>query len=866
MKIDTSVLHEMKPSKTTKTDHVLRVPRIDLLIDCVPKNPLCETTISLEKKRLFIGDGRWIMKLSDVKDSVYQEAEHLLQTINKGEIIRNTKLGIVSRNNMKNFTCNFQIEEQNDLKQLCNFLEGFLSKHYQITNREGAMDVFGDASHRAEPPMSRLQSNPSSSYTKSLNHVKPLPPSQKKRRITYGRSNLQRPSSRYFDREPYSHSVNDERENNDSSLFNEKSLNKRHSDRKYRAAKTEKFEIDLFDEDYSSVDRNDELSVTNDDESISNTIVKGDGQMVADALQLKDTDVIGQTISSKRNGNQLLKVGNRLKKMRTTTNNCDSDDDILDDEVMSIKATTPKSTSYYMSPSNRDVTIKSSSIVSPDTQSMNEPTSSDLDEHHNDVPSKTIQSYFFAPQSSQNNKAQKSNNSSAGLQISQREKSEDFTSKTMNPTSSPYFQKKADSRNSLGRNEVKSTKVIGFNDKICSPSLNKETESKNSEAKNSSSRESSPDKNSVTNPYLKKSPLVSKTTTKKVNFAGLRNLGNTCYLNSSVQMLFSINGFIDDLRNFYTEKLKYSSQAMPLTAALLDLADTISSVKTGAVHTRTQSAPVDPSDLKKIMDRLSTRFLGNKQRDAHEFISDLIDLIHDELEGSHDKTDEKERTKILPTDDYFRLDVKVCLTCDQCGFCRSMEEMHRCLSIEVGNSSDELWTANKGLEQFFGTEKREISCEKCTEGSTATQTMHVISRPKALFLHLKRFIIDNNSSNLGSSTSDDNRRVVYKKNKVRVSYEQNLSIHDFCHNDESTTMDKVEPKYSLCSVVHHIGNTANSGHYTVDAVRQVFSEGKDTNKEWLKFDDLVVSNTSLVEVTSDEQRQRTSYMLLYNIQ
>ena len=65
--------------------------------------------------------------------------------------------------------------------------------------------------------------------------------------------------------------------------------------------------------------------------------------------------------------------------------------------------------------------------------------------------------------------------------------------------------------------------------------------------------------------------------------------------------------------------------------------------------------------------------------------------------------------------------------------------------------------------------------------------------------------------------------------------------------------------YSINSIVHHIGSTANSGHYTADALRQ----HEDGKKQWISFDDSVTNETSANTVLKSEQKQKTAYMLLY---
>ena len=70
--------------------------------------------------------------------------------------------------------------------------------------------------------------------------------------------------------------------------------------------------------------------------------------------------------------------------------------------------------------------------------------------------------------------------------------------------------------------------------------------------------------------------------------------------------------------------------------------------------------------------------------------------------------------------------------------------------------------------------------------------------------------------------------------------------------------------YDLKSVVHHIGGTAASGHYTADAIR--VDESKPQNSEtWVSFDDGRTSVTSADQVLHNDKSQRTAYMLLYTL-
>lgn len=70
-------------------------------------------------------------------------------------------------------------------------------------------------------------------------------------------------------------------------------------------------------------------------------------------------------------------------------------------------------------------------------------------------------------------------------------------------------------------------------------------------------------------------------------------------------------------------------------------------------------------------------------------------------------------------------------------------------------------------------------------------------------------------------------------------------------------------EYSIRSIVHHIGNTANSGHYTADAIR-FFPDDQEKPNQWMSFDDgitVLAGNDVLANVS----KQKTSYMLLYTM-
>eukprot|EP00536_Pseudo-nitzschia_multiseries_P008550 jgi/Psemu1/287871/fgenesh1_pg.219_\ len=391
-----------------------------------------------------------------------------------------------------------------------------------------------------------------------------------------------------------------------------------------------------------------------------------------------------------------------------------------------------------------------------------------------------------------------------------------------------------------------------------------------------------------------KGERVTTNRERSSGWRGLHNDGNSCYVNSSLQQLVSVPAFM--------EALVERRAGHKLVGELANLyEDLFRSSEPGD----RSSATVSAKGVKTVMDRLTDRFRGRQQRDAHEFLGELIDRIHEELvpssrgkesgRGNNDqdndtgtgsfeaacrRTDSPERgaacppagkkaataTDVEPTDEFFRWNVRVCLECKHCGYSRSKEEMHRYLSIDIGHENINPWepgfvkpAVDSCLARFFSPEDREIDCEKCKVGKVATQTMTIRSLPKVILLHLKRFIV---AERFGVGTGA--KELVLKKNKVPVELSHTLSIDQTLLNlddDDGDGNFSGSKSYKLRSVVHHLGNTLKSGHYTTDALRTNPLDGKD---RWVSYDD---GNTGELEeetVVGSNSNQNTAYMLLYS--
>ena len=97
---------------------------------------------------------------------------------------------------------------------------------------------------------------------------------------------------------------------------------------------------------------------------------------------------------------------------------------------------------------------------------------------------------------------------------------------------------------------------------------------------------------------------------------GLENLGNTSYLNASLQCLFNIDELSEYLLNKY--KNLNTKLASAYTELLFELKNTTSKF-------------INPSNFKSIIGELNSLFKGNKTLDARELIYFIIERLHQEL-------------------------------------------------------------------------------------------------------------------------------------------------------------------------------------------------------------------------------------------
>ncbi|KAM8856582.1 ubiquitin carboxyl-terminal hydrolase 37 isoform 1-T2 [Spinachia spinachia] len=243
---------------------------------------------------------------------------------------------------------------------------------------------------------------------------------------------------------------------------------------------------------------------------------------------------------------------------------------------------------------------------------------------------------------------------------------------------------------------------------------------------------------------------------------GFSNLGNTCYMNAILQSLFSLPSFSSDML-----RQSIPWKKLPINALLRRFAHLMVKKDVGCPETKKDL-------LRKVKSAISStaeRFSGNMQNDAHEFLSQCLDQLKDDVEkmnkswtseaatssalceGGPDATstspaakaelgDEADTSRIYtcPVAVNMEFEVQHTITCKGCGEVVTKREQFNDLSIDLPRRKKTLplRSIQDSLDLFFRMEEIEYSCEKCNAKSATV--MHKFSKlPRVLILHLKRY-------------------------------------------------------------------------------------------------------------------------------
>ncbi|KAF8024204.1 hypothetical protein BT93_F1411 [Corymbia citriodora subsp. variegata] len=313
---------------------------------------------------------------------------------------------------------------------------------------------------------------------------------------------------------------------------------------------------------------------------------------------------------------------------------------------------------------------------------------------------------------------------------------------------------------------------------------------------------------------------------------GLRNLGNSCYLNSVLQCLT----YTPPLANFCLKNLH--SSLCDSSADVERKRDCpFCILEKRIVRSLRLDLPQDsPLKIQSCLRLYAEHFRCGRQEDAHEFLRYVIDACHNtclrlkKLRQQQQQQQQQQRNGIDPPNcgdtivkEIFGGALQSQVKCLSCGVESNKVDDIMDISLDVLQSS----SIKEALHKFFQPEvldgNNKYKCENCKKLVVARKQMSVFQAPNVLVIQFKRF-----------------EGIYGGKIDKAISFEEILVLSSFmCKESQDTS-----PEYNLFGTIVHAGCSPDSGHY--------YAYIKDTVGRWYCCNDAYVSLATLDDVLSEK--------------
>ena len=357
---------------------------------------------------------------------------------------------------------------------------------------------------------------------------------------------------------------------------------------------------------------------------------------------------------------------------------------------------------------------------------------------------------------------------------------------------------------------------------------------------------------------------------------GLKNNGNWCYINSTLQVLIFCPSFYHFLMEF---KLKsdrgYSST--PILDALVLFAGQFSSVprQDGSKQDVVMGIPFEPTYIYNLLTYAKTSLSQQgKQEDAEEFLSCILNGMHEEIvklgnmeekpqpnvttnhsgipaeSGAKESLGEWEQVGPRNKSTVTRKSTMAKSPVAEIfgGYLRSSlmqsgvkesASIQPFFSIQL-DLRGEVTTVQQAFNNFFRVEEVEgFQCDKSKMEIEVSKKWTLDTLPIVLILHLKRFVVSKHGC---------------EKLTKKISYEPELHIPQDTLSKVIKTRNRNILTYKLFAITYHHGKNLHGGHYTSDINHPTIG--------WLRADDMSV-RTIPSKFVFNPLSNRDPYLLYY---
>ncbi|XP_075436136.1 ubiquitin carboxyl-terminal hydrolase 36-like isoform X2 [Ascaphus truei] len=299
--------------------------------------------------------------------------------------------------------------------------------------------------------------------------------------------------------------------------------------------------------------------------------------------------------------------------------------------------------------------------------------------------------------------------------------------------------------------------------------------------------------------------------------AGLQNLGNTCFLNSTVQCLT----YTPPLANYLLSK-EHSRNCQQGGFCMLCI------MQNHLIQAFANSGnAIKPVSFIRELKKIARHFRFGSQEDAHEFLRYTIDAMQKACLNGYTKLDRQSQATTL-VHQIFGGSLRSRVKCSVCKSVSDTYDPYLDIALEIRNSANIV----RALEQFVKSDalsgENAYMCAKCKKKVPASKRFSVHRASNVLTLSLKRFA---NFSG-GKITKD-------------VGYPEFLNVRPYMSQSNGDPV-----MYALYAVLVHSGYSCHAGHY--------YCYVKASSGQWYQMNDSLV-HASNIKVVLNQQ----AYVLFY---
>ncbi|XP_018093834.1 ubiquitin carboxyl-terminal hydrolase 36 isoform X2 [Xenopus laevis] len=299
--------------------------------------------------------------------------------------------------------------------------------------------------------------------------------------------------------------------------------------------------------------------------------------------------------------------------------------------------------------------------------------------------------------------------------------------------------------------------------------------------------------------------------------AGLQNLGNTCFLNATVQCLT----YTPPLANYLLSKEHTSNCQQSGFCMLCIMQNHLIQVFANSGNN------VKPVSFIRELKRIARHFRFGSQEDAHEFLRYTIDAMQKACLNGYARLDRHSQATSL-VHQIFGGYLRSRVTCSICKNVSDTYDPYLDIALEIRNVPNIVCALEMFVKSDILSGENAYMCARCKKKVPASKRFSVHRDSNVLTLSLKRFA---NSSG-GKITKE-------------VGYPEFLNLRPYMSQRNGNPV-----MYALYAVLVHSGYSCHAGHY--------YCYVKASNGQWFQMNDSLV-HASNIKVVLNQQ----AYVLFY---